>query len=233
MVSSGIGVTPGGFREPLRAQRFLLPELLVAAAILAAGFAGVLPFSATPFLVVFGVLSLWLRGQGPRAVGLAFRSDWVRTVSVGIGAGIVYQCFSLYVAEPAIARLTGKLPDVSLFAPLAGNVHFLLISLAVAWTLAAVGEEFVYRGYLLTRIARGLGNTPRVWLGALAVTSILFGVGHRYQGASGMISAGLGGFAFGLLYLATGRNLWVAVIAHGTMDTVGFLLLFLGKYPGA
>src|SRR3989454_4310699 len=112
---------PGGFRDAVRAQRFLLPELLVAAAILAAGFAGILPFSATPFLVIVGVVSLWLRGQGPRAVGLAFRSDWVRTVSVGIGAGIVYQGFSLYIAEPAIARLTGKLPDVSLFAPLAGN----------------------------------------------------------------------------------------------------------------
>ena len=48
-----------------------------------------------------------------------------------------------------------------------------------------------------------------------------------------MITAGLGGFVFGLLYLVTGRNLWVSVIAHGTMDTVGFLLLFLGKYPGA
>src|SRR5881396_4097281 len=88
MGPAGNGVTPGGFRDLLRAQRFLLPELLVAAAILAAGFAGILPFSATPVLVVVGVVSLWLRGQGPRAVGLAFRSDWVRTVSVGIGAGI-------------------------------------------------------------------------------------------------------------------------------------------------
>ena len=225
-------MTPGGVRDALRAQRFLVLELLVAAAILAAGFAAILPFSATPFLVVFGVVSLWLRGQGPRAVGLAFRSDWVRTASVGIGAGIVYQGFSLYIAEPAIARLTGKLPDVSLFAPLAGNIHFLLISLTVAWTLAAFGEEFVYRGYLLTRIARVLGDTPRAWLGALVVTSILFGVGHQYQGLSGMITAGLGGFVFGLLYLVTGRNLWASVIAHGTMDTVGFLLLFLGRYPG-
>src|SRR5881396_486060 len=233
MGSSGIEVTPDSFRDALRAQRFLLQELLVAAAILATGFAGILPFIATPFLVTFGVISLWLRGEGARAVGLAFRSDWSRTALAGMGAGIGYQCFSLYVAEPAIARLTGKLPDVSLFAPLAGNVHFLLISLGVAWTLAAVGEEFVYRGYLLTRIARGLGDTPRAWLGALAVTSILFGVSHRYQGASGMVSAGLGGFTFGLLYLVTGCNLWVAVIAHGTMDTVGFLLLFLGKYPGA
>jgi len=226
-------VWPGGFRDALGAQRFLFPELFVAAGILAAGLAGILPLSATPVLVVFGVGSLWLRREGARAVGLAFRSDWGRTVLIGIVAGIGYQGFSLYVAEPAIARVTGKLPDVSLFAPLAGNVHFLLISLAVAWTLAAFGEEFVYRGYLLTRIARVLGDAPRAWLGALTVTSIVFGAGHAYQGVSGMITAGLGGFAFGLLYLATGRNLWVPVIAHGTMDTVGFLLLFLGKYPGA
>ena len=214
------------------AQRFLLPELLGAAAVLAAGSVGILPFSATPFLVVFGVVALRLRGEGARAVGLALRPDWRRTLLLGIGAGTGYQAFSLYVAEPALARLTGRLPDVSVFASLAGNVHFLLGSLALAWTLAAFGEEFVYRGYLLGRIARVLGDTPRAWRGALIVTSILFGLGHGYQGASGMIAAGLGGFVFGLLYLATGRNLWVAVVAHGTMDTVGFLLLFLGKYPG-
>src|SRR3989440_12632629 len=103
MGPSSIGVTPGGFRDALRAQRFLLPELLVAAAILAAGFAGILPFSATPFLVVFGVASLWLRGQGPRAVGLAFGSASARRGSLGSGAGIVYQCFRVYIAEPAIA----------------------------------------------------------------------------------------------------------------------------------
>jgi membrane protease YdiL (CAAX protease family) len=198
---------------------FLLPELLVAAAILAAGFAGILPFSATPFLVAFGVISLWLRREGARAVGLAFRADWGRTVLLGIGAGAGYQGFSLYVAEPVLARLTG-------------NLHFFIISLTVAWTLAAFGEEFVYRGYLLRRIAQVLGDEPRAWRAALVTTSILFGVGHVYQGLSGAISAGLGGFVFGLLYLATGRNLWVCVIAHGTTDTLGFLLLYLGKYPG-
>jgi len=233
MEPSAGGVAPGGSRDASPAHRFLLPELLVAAAILAAGFAGLLPFGATPFLVAFGGVSLWLRREGARAVGLAFRPDWGRTVLVGIGVGAGYQGFSLYVAEPAIARLTGKLPDVSFFAALEGNLHFLLISLTVAWTLAALGEEFVYRGYLLTRIARALGGEPRAWRAALVATSILFGVGHAYQGWSGVISAGLGGFLFGLLYLATGRNLWVCMIAHGTTDTVGFLLLYLGKYPGA
>src|SRR5256886_9900232 len=106
MGPSGIGVTPGGFRDALRAQRLLLPELLVAAAILVPGFPGILPFSATPFLVVFGVVSLSLRGQGPRAVGLAFPPDWVRTVSLAIGPAIASHSFSSDIASPAIPRLT-------------------------------------------------------------------------------------------------------------------------------
>src|SRR5207245_9828957 len=123
MDPSASGVTPGGFRDALRTQRFLLPELLVAAAILAAGFAGILPLGATPFLIIFGILSLWLRGEGPRAVGLALRPHWRRTVLVDSGDGIAYQCLSLYVAEPAIARLARRLPGVSLFAPVEGNGH--------------------------------------------------------------------------------------------------------------
>ena len=134
--------------------------------------------------------------------------------------------------EPAIARFTGRLPDVSSFAALEGNVRLLLVSLLVAWTLAAVGEEFVFRGYLLTRLAQVLGGTPRAWFAGVLLTSAAFGLGHVYQGASGVITAGLSGFVFGMLYLRAGRNLWVPMIAHGTVDTVGFTLLFLGRYPG-
>ena len=209
-----------------------MPELALAAALLVAGFAGVLPFSATPFLVIFGVISLWLRGERASTVGLGPRVAWGRTLVLGLGTGVGFQYVSIYALEPAIARLTGRLPDVGVFAGLQGNVRFLIVSLLVAWTLAAVGEEFVFRGYLLTRFARALGDTPRAWGGALVVTSVLFGLGHVYQGASGVITAGLTGFLFGVLYLQTGRNLWVPVITHGTMDTVGFLLLFWGKYPG-
>ena len=152
---------------------------------------------------------------------------------LGVGAGVGYQYLSIYVLEPAVAHFTGRLPDVSLFALLQGNVRYLLGSLLAAWTLAAVGEEFVFRGYLLTRIARAFGGTRRAWIGALGITSALFGLGHVYQGTSGVISAGLSGLVFGVLYLATGRNLWVPMIAHGAVDTVGFVLLFLGKYPGS
>jgi membrane protease YdiL (CAAX protease family) len=47
-----------------------------------------------------------------------------------------------------------------------------------------------------------------------------------------MLATGISGLVFGVLYLATGRNLWAPILAHGIYDTVGFLLIFLGKYPG-
>jgi membrane protease YdiL (CAAX protease family) len=40
------------------------------------------------------------------------------------------------------------------------------------------------------------------------------------------------GLLLGVIYLRTGRNLAVPIIAHGIGDTIDFLLVFLGKYPG-
>ena len=49
--------------------------------------------------------------------------------------------------------------------------------------------------------------------------------------ASGMPIFLVLGMCAGILYLATGCNLLVPIIAHGVGDTVDVLLLFLGKYP--
>ena len=82
------------------------------------------------------------------------------------------------------------------------------------------------------RSARLIGRGRADWVIALLLTSLLFGIVHLYQGASGMITTGLSGLVFGLSYFAGGRNLWVPIIAHGVLDTLGFTLIFLGKYPG-
>lgn len=207
-------------------------ELLLATLILVGGLVGIIPFSSTPFLLIFGWLMLWLRGVGWRNLGLRRPSSWRSTLLLGVAIGIGYQYFSLYVLEPLLARVTGNLPDVSQFAPLIGNTFFLFLSLIVSWTLAAFGEELVFRGYLMNRVADLVGANRAGWLISLTVVSILFGVTHLYQGMSGIIVITLHGLLLGALYLATGRNLWVPIIAHGVNDTVGFILIFLGKYPG-
>ena len=40
------------------------------------------------------------------------------------------------------------------------------------------------------------------------------------------------GLLLGALYLACGRNLAAPLIAHACTDTLDFILIYLGKYPG-
>ena len=207
-------------------------ELLVAILIIVGGLVGIIPFSSTPFVLLFGWLVLRLRGVGWRDLGLRRPTSWRSTLLLGVAIGIGYQYFSLYALEPLLARVTGNLPDVSQFAPLIGNTFLLFLSLIVSWTLAAFGEELVYRGYLMNRVADLVGANRAGLLISLIAVSILFGISHLYQGTSGIIVITLHGLLLGALYLATGRNLWVPIIAHGVNDTVGFILIFLGKYPG-
>jgi uncharacterized protein len=210
----------------------LFVELFIVSLIFIGEHFGFVPVSSTLYLLPLGWLSLRLRRLGWRNLGLKHPAKWSRTLLIGFVGGILFQCISLYLVEPLIAKLTGKLPDVSLFKHLLGNVEFLLLSLVVAWTLAAFGEEMVYRGYLLNRMADLLGGKRGAWIISLLLTSILFGLAHLYQGISGVIATGLSGLVFGAFYLADDRNLWPAIIAHGVYDTVGFIMIFLGIYPG-
>lgn len=207
-------------------------ELALALGIIVAGLLGYFWFSSTPWLLATAAVSLWWRGPGWRAVGLR-RAHAGRALALGVAVGLGYQFFSLYVLEPLIARVvTGELPDVSAFASLVGDTSQLLFWLAMSWTLAAFMEEMVFRGWLTTRIAELLRVSPRGWIAAVVVSSALFGVVHLYQGPAGVISTGLSGLVFGAVYLATGRNLWAPILAHGLADTAGFLMIYFGVYPG-
>lgn len=207
-------------------------ELVFLLFLIFARIIHVFPFSSITYAFVFVLLSLFIRRIGLSGIGLSRPKSWIKVGLLGISVGIGFQFLSLYAIEPLLARLTGHLPDLSQFAPLKGNTQFLLMWLAISWTAAAFGEEIVYRGYFMSRITDLIGKTHIAWLASLFLSAILFGLVHYYQGFSGMVSTGISGLVFGILYLATKRNLWAAIIGHGVYDTVGFLLIYLGKYPG-
>jgi uncharacterized protein len=218
--------------DPSRRRWLALVDLAAVVALVAADFYGVVPFSSTPFLLILGWVSLRLRGQRWRDVGLAAPRSWRQSLLIGTAAGIVLELFSTLVTVPLLSRLAGTPPDLSDFRPLVGDLRLVLISLVPMWLLAAFGEELGYRGYLLSRLADLGGGTRPAWMVSLAVASALFGWGHGGQGVTGMVQEGFAGLVLGLLYLVAGRNLVLPIVAHGMSNTLAFLLIYLDHYPG-
>jgi len=210
----------------------ILVELVVVILIFVADAKHLIPFSKTPFLLAFGWISLRVRKLRWRDVGLSRYKSWGKTLAYGLAAGLALEAFQLFISQPLLVRVLKKQPDLELFRALSGNLKWTLLAIVGAWTLAAFGEEMVYRGYLMNRVADLMNRTRWAWVVSLIAVHIGFGLAHAYQGITGIIDEGLAGFLFGVIYLRNGRNLAVPVIAHGLADTFDFLLIFLGKYPG-
>jgi uncharacterized protein len=218
-----------GWRE---SKWLALVEFLIVGLIFVADTKHLIPLSKTPFLLFLGWISLRLRRVSWRSIGLTRNRSWMRTLAFGAGTGILIEAFQLFISQPMLVRLTGKQPDLSDFRDLPGNFRLALIGFALVWTLGAFGEELVWRGYLMNRVADLGRRTKWAWMCSLVVVNIVFGFAHGYQGVTGVIDEGLMGVLLGVLYLWTGFNLGVPIIAHGTQDTIDLLLIFFRKYPG-
>ncbi len=114
------------------------------------------------------------------------------------------------------------------FASLKGNNSLLALAIACGWAFGGFGEEFLFRGFIMTRIAQLLGGSRAAWIVALFLQAIPFALGHGYQGPVGMVAIYLGALITGAGTLIWGRNLWPSIVAHGLQDTAGFFALYAG-----
>ena len=206
-------------------------EFSIVALIFVADARHMIPVSKTPFLLALGWISLRIRGLRWRDVGLFRNRSWSKVLLLGLAGGCALEIIELYITQPLLIRMTGKQPDLSDFTALHGNLKYTLLAIALAWTLAAFGEEMVWRGYLMSRVADLGGRTRAAWMASLLVVNCGFGMAHAYQGVTGIIDEGFMGVLLGILYWATGCNLLAPIVAHGVSDTIDVLLLFAGKYP--
>ncbi len=226
---SEAGSAAGGWRQ---SKWLILVELIVVALIFVADERKLIPLSKTPFLLVFAWLSLRVRKLRWSDIGLSRFRSWPITLGAGVGVGLLLEAFQLFMSQPLLVRVLRKQPDLELFRALHGNLKWTLLALAGTWTLAAFGEEMVYRGYLMNRVADLLNRARGAWIVSLIVVHVGFGLAHAYQGITGILDEGLAGLLLGLVYLGTRRNLAVPIVAHGITDSIDFVLIFLGKYPG-
>jgi membrane protease YdiL (CAAX protease family) len=163
-------------------------------------------------LVVLGVAAWFVgaREQGASALGMGpAHVGPVLTWSVGL----VVSGLALVVAFRQAAILLGVGESAVLRALMPRTARERRV-FAVLSLVAGVCEEMAYRGYALTTLAVVAGAG---W--AAAITSLVFGVLHGYQGWLGVArTASLGGLlAWG--YLASG-SLWAPMVAHVLLDLV-------------
>jgi hypothetical protein len=215
--------------EPMSPRRAALDAVLLVALLGLALFGAdrlALGWAGPPLILATTAAILWrarARGGGIAEVGLSRpRRIWL------VGVGAIGAWIFVTVLASLVSTAVGAMPDTSELSFVEGSLSGLCLMLLVAWTSAAFGEEIVFRGFLMPRVARALGASRAAWLAACAAQAIVFGVAHAYQGAGGMLLTGTVGFGIGLCVLVAGRNLWVAILAHGIIDTVGLVALYLG-----
>ncbi len=170
---------------------------------------------------------LRIRGSSWREFGLIKPESLWKTLLVAIIAYVAVMG-TITVAASFVLNVLGERPDVSRFNNIQSNLPLLLLWLLLSWIIGGFGEELIFRGFLMNRLAQVFGGTRVAWAAALVLQAVIFGLGHSYQGAIGIIVTGVTGLAMGAIYLIVKRRLWIPIIRHGINDSVGFILLFFG-----
>ena len=127
-------------------------------------------------------------------------------------------------ARAAYGRAIMKSPFAFLFptTPLERR-YFAALSIS-----AGVCEEVVFRAFLI----HYFHSAPYLFgpFLALIASSILFGINHGYQGPAGVLTSGIAGLLFGLIYFSTG-SLVLAMVLHALTDLRALALLRPSSEP--
>jgi membrane protease YdiL (CAAX protease family) len=201
-----------------------------------------LPLVKTAY-IGFGVSIIalaWVKLCGERwtEYGLKSMKSLWRLLATAVLLVGVYLAYAILL-EPVVdafvlANFGGdKTAAANTFKDVVGDFSLFLYVLPFIWLFGAFGEEFFYRGFLMTKIARGLGESRAAWIVAVILQALIFGLAHAYQGPVGIVGTGMTGLIYGFATLVCGRSLWPAILAHGAIDTLGFTLLYLGQVETA
>ncbi len=165
------------------------------------------------------ILLLRLEGEGFKALGLNARK-WPKHLGIGLLFGLA-MFLALNVGLAAVMhsllpRPAASGPTIMSFFKEPAN---LLAWLPIGIFGGGVVEE-LQRIFIFTRFEKWLGR-PGLILG-IVLSSVMFGLGHRYQGLGIAISTAVSGVVFALVYLRR-RSALEPITAHAFSDVLAML----------
>ncbi|MDX1578560.1 MAG: type II CAAX endopeptidase family protein [Gemmatimonadota bacterium] len=190
------------------------------------------PLAAVALFGGLAAATLFLRlaGNSWRSLGLSLPSD-LESAALGV-LTVTVLCFGLVYALLVPALEAAGLPplDLSLLREaVRGNpLTYAMTMIFVVWGSAAFAEELLFRGFVLHRLETVFRGIPGELTLAVVVQGLVFGLLHAYQGPVGIIVTGLVGVVMAVAYLRFDRNLWIPVLAHGTINSIAVTGLYLG-----
>ncbi len=181
----------------------------------------------TLIILVMMVISMLIRHEKIATLGFKKPKTWGLLIGVTFLSALLLQLFDVGVLMPILNRLTGTTINYSGFANLQGNPRQLLMLLFVGWSLAAFGEEIVYRGYLQKLLGEIFGKNLGSVVVTIGISSLVFGLAHLEQGMIGVVLTTFDAIIFSLLKRKFNDNLWAAIFAHGFYNTIGLIFFYL------
>jgi membrane protease YdiL (CAAX protease family) len=162
---------------------------------------------------------------GPRAVGRIV----LQSIAVFVAALVGFLLGSMVILNLTSIEVNAT---ATTYGYLQGNLPMLLVALVGVYVVSSFGEEVIYRGFLMTRIAEAGGTTAGAWRVSVVLSAVVFGLIHFTWGPMGVVQTMFMGLALAIAFLLVKRNLWVLVLAHAYMDTILLVQMYLGS-PGA
>lgn len=117
------------------------------------------------------------------------------------------------------ARVTKSLEKLSFILPITSGERRWFVLVAIT---AGICEEILYRGFLIHYL-RDLPVHIGL-IGALILSSCVFGFAHLYQGIVGIVQTTILGAIFGIIFVVTG-SLLLPMILHALIDLRILLIL--------
>jgi len=179
-------------------------------------------------------LGLRLRGESLANFGLSFSfqsgRDFGRVLMLSVLV-FVLALSGFVLGSIIMANITGipESADMSGYNYLENNIGWFILSLIGVLIVSSIGEEIIYRGFLINRITQLFPGNRHAQTIAVIVSAIVFGLIHYGWGPMGMVQTGFMGLALGICYIKMKKRLIIMILAHAYMDTILMVQMYLGK----
>jgi uncharacterized protein len=162
---------------------------------------------------------LWRNGEAfDRVGGWTFRKgpqDVVRGIFLFVFVFWGAACLDRFLRAVGFSAPSTPTPK---FLTVRGPAELLLAFVLVL--VVAVAEEIIFRGYLILRLKTVTGSATS----AVVLSSVIFALGHGYEGTAGVVTVGFMGLFFAVVYVWR-RSLVAPIVMHFLQDFLTIILL--------